>query len=86
MSDRLNFAKHETCDFEDDLQDKSRLEKIEKIKMEKPEKSEKLLFPDDRLLLIEKDIKQDDGDSDDKNDKSGNRSEHSEKYVETLAT
>lgn len=81
MSDRLNFTKHETCDFEDDMQDKSRLEKTDKIKMEKSEKSDKLLFPDDRILLIEKEIKQEDGDSSDKNDKSENRSENSEKYV-----
>ncbi|XP_014468814.1 PREDICTED: lethal(3)malignant brain tumor-like protein 3 isoform X1 [Dinoponera quadriceps] len=79
MSDRLNFTKHETCDFEDDMQDKTRLEKTDKIKMEKPEKSDKLVFSDDRILLIEKDIKQEDGDSSDKNDKSENRSENSEK-------
>lgn len=83
MSDRLNFTKHETCDFEDDIQDKSRLEKIDKIKMEKPEKLDKLLFSDDRILLMDKEIKQEDGDSSDKNDKSENRSENSEKYVDT---
>lgn len=78
MSDRLNFTKHEACDFEDEVLDRSRLEKTEKIKMEKPDK---LLFSDERMLIIEKEIKQEDGDSSDKNDKSENRSENSEKYV-----
>lgn len=82
MSDRLNFTKHDTCDFEDDMLDKSRLEKNDKIKMEKPEKLDKLLFSDDRILMMEKEMKQEDGDSSDKNDKSENRSENSEKYVD----
>lgn len=81
MSDRLNFAKHEACDFEEEAQEKSRLEKTDKIKIEKLEKPDKLLFSDERILMIEKEIKQEDGDSSDKNDKSENRSENSEKYV-----
>ncbi|XP_043506914.1 lethal(3)malignant brain tumor-like protein 3 isoform X3 [Frieseomelitta varia] len=72
LSDRLNL-KHETCDFEEDMQDRPKLEKADKIKMEK---SEKPLFSDERLMKTEKDIKQEDGDFSDKNDKS----ENSEKY------
>jgi len=85
MPDRLILTRHETSDFEEEVvvQEKIKLEKTDKIKMEKPEKSEKLsLFSDERILIIEKEIKQEDGDLSDKNDKSENRSEHSEKYVE----
>ncbi|XP_076291352.1 lethal (3) malignant brain tumor isoform X5 [Lasioglossum baleicum] len=71
LSDRLNL-KHETCDFEDDVLDKPKTEKTDKIKMEKSEKPEKLLFADERLLKTEKDIKQEDGELSDKNDKSEN--------------
>ncbi|KAK2587825.1 hypothetical protein KPH14_003926 [Odynerus spinipes] len=83
MSDRLNL-KHETCDFDDDSQEKSKLEKTEKVKMEKSEKPEKiekpekLSFTEERLLKTEKDIKQEDGELSDKNDKSEN-SERSSK-------
>lgn len=71
LADRLNL-KHETCDFEDDLQDRSKTEKADKIKMEKSEKLEKPLFSEERLMKTEKDIKQEDGDFSDKNDKSEN--------------
>jgi len=82
MPDRLILTRHETSDFEEEVQEKVKLEKTDKIKMEKPEKSEKLsLFSDERILIIEKEIKQEDGDLSDKNDKSENRSENSEKYV-----
>ncbi|XP_031835752.1 lethal (3) malignant brain tumor isoform X2 [Nomia melanderi] len=70
LSDRLNL-KHEACDFEDDVLDKPKIEKTDKIKMEKSEKPEKLLFAEDRLKT-EKDIKQEDGELSDKNDKSEN--------------
>jgi len=85
MPDRLILTRHETSDFEEEVvvQEKLKLEKTDKIKMEKSEKSEKLpLFSDERILIIEKEIKQEDGDLSDKNDKSENRSENSEKYVE----
>lgn len=71
LADRLNL-KHETCDFEDDVQDRPKLEKADKIKMEKSEKLEKPLFSEERLMKTEKDIKQEDGDFSDKNDKSEN--------------
>lgn len=85
MPDRLNLAKgqdfHEAYDYEEDLQEKIKLEKTDRIKIEKPEKSEKLLFSDEGILMIEKEMKED-GDSSDKNDKCENRSENSDKYVE----
>ncbi|XP_076647901.1 lethal (3) malignant brain tumor isoform X6 [Halictus rubicundus] len=71
LSDRLNL-KHEACEFEDDVLDKPKTEKTDKIKMEKSEKPEKLLFADERLPKTEKDIKQEDGELSDKNDKSEN--------------
>ncbi|XP_076393048.1 lethal (3) malignant brain tumor isoform X3 [Megachile rotundata] len=74
LSDRLNL-KHETCDFEDDVQDKPKTEKTDKIKMEKSEKFEKLeksFFSDERLTKTEKDIKQEDGDFFDKHDRPEN--------------
>ncbi|XP_029049038.2 lethal(3)malignant brain tumor-like protein 3 isoform X1 [Osmia bicornis bicornis] len=64
LSDRLNL-KHETCDFEDDVQDKPKTEKTDKIKMEKSEKLEKIekpFFSDERLTKTEKDTKLEDGD------------------------
>jgi len=86
MPDRLNLAKghefHEAYNYEEEMQEKLKLEKTDRIKIEKPEKSDKLLFPDDGMLSVEKEIKQEDGDSSDKNDKSENRSENSDKYVE----
>lgn len=86
MPDRLNLSKnhdfHETYDYEEEIQEKIKLEKADRIKIEKPEKSDKLLFSDDGILMIDKEIKQEDGDSSDKNDKSENRSENSDKYVE----
>jgi len=86
MPDRLNLAKghefHEAYNYEEEMQEKLKLEKTDRIKIEKPEKSDKLLFPDDGMLMVEKEIKQEDGDSSDKNDKSENRSENSDKYVE----
>jgi len=82
MPDRLSSSRHETYDFEEEIQEKPKLEKTDKIKMEKCEKSDKLLFTDERLLIIDKEIKQEDGDLSDKNDKFENRSENSEKYVE----
>lgn len=81
MPDRLSSSRHDAYDFEEEIQEKPKLEKTDKIKMEKCEKSDKLLFTDDRLLIIEKEIKQEDGDLSDKNDKFENRSENSEKYV-----
>lgn len=85
MPDRLNLARnhdfHEAYDYEMEIQEKIKLEKADRIKTEKPEKSDKL-FSDDGILMIEKDIKQEDGDSSDRNDKSENRSENSDKYVE----
>lgn len=84
MPDRLNLSKnhdfHEAYDYEE-IREKIKLEKTDKIKVEKPEKSDKLLFSD-AILMIDKEIKQEDGDSSDKNDKSENRSENSDKYVE----
>ncbi|XP_024880512.1 lethal(3)malignant brain tumor-like protein 3 isoform X2 [Temnothorax curvispinosus] len=83
MPDRLNLSKnhdsHEAYDYEGEIQEKIKLEKTDRIKIEKPEKSDKLLFSDDGMLMIEKEIKQEDGDSSDKNDKSENRSENSDK-------
>ncbi|KMQ94309.1 lethal malignant brain tumor-like 3 protein [Lasius niger] len=79
MPDRLSSSRHEPYDFEEEIQEKPKLEKTDKIKMEKCEKSDKLLFSDERLLIIEKEIKQEDGDFSDKNDKFENRSENSEK-------
>ncbi|XP_029658722.1 lethal(3)malignant brain tumor-like protein 3 isoform X1 [Formica exsecta] len=79
MPDRLSSSRHDAYDFEEEIQEKPKLEKTDKIKMEKCEKSDKLLFTDDRLLIIEKEIKQEDGDLSDKNDKFENRSENSEK-------
>lgn len=90
MSDRLNLSKnhdfHEAYDYEEEIQEKIKIEKTDRIKIEKPEKSDKLLFPDDGILMIEKEIKQEDGDSSDKNDKFENRSENSDKYVEYSVT
>lgn len=86
MSDRLNFLKHESCEFEEDMQEpKSKLEKTDKIK-EKSEKMDKLLYSDEGLLMIEKEIKLEDGELSDKNDKSENRSENSERYVFIFST
>lgn len=83
MPDRLNLLKnhdfHEAYDYEEEIQEKLKLEKTDRIKIEK---SDKLLFSDDRIIMIEKEIKQEDGDSSDKNDKSENRSENSDKCVE----
>lgn len=79
MPDRLVLTRHEVCDFEEEIQERIKLEKTEKVKMEKLEKSEKLSFSDERMLIIEKDIKQEDADLSDKNDKSENRSENSDK-------
>lgn len=76
MPDRLSLAKYEAYDFEDEISNK--LEKTEK----KVDKNSKSLFSEDRVIINEKEIKQEDtGDLSDKNDKSENRSEHSEKYV-----
>lgn len=86
MPDRLNLSKnhdfHEAYDYEEEIQEKIKLEKTDRIKIEKPEKSDKLLFSDDGIMMLDKEIKQEDGDSSDKNDKSENRSENSDKYVE----
>lgn len=86
MPDRLNLAKshdlHEAYDYEEEIQEKLKLEKTDRIKIEKSEKSDKLLFSD--ILMLEKEIKQEDGDSSDKNDKSENRSENSDKYVKYI--
>ncbi|XP_011698405.1 PREDICTED: lethal(3)malignant brain tumor-like protein 3 isoform X3 [Wasmannia auropunctata] len=80
MPDRLNLTKshdfHESYDYEEELQEKIKLEKTDRIKIEKSEKSDKLAFSDDGILMIEKEIKQEDGDSSDKNDKSENRSDN----------
>lgn len=88
MPDRLNLAKshdfHEAYDYEEEIQEKLKLEKTDRIKIEKSEKSEKLLFSD--ILMLEKEIKQEDGDSSDKNDKSENRSENSDKYELNIYT
>jgi hypothetical protein len=85
MPDRLNLTKgqdsHEAYDYEQDLQEKIKLEKSDRIKIEKSEKSDKLLFSDEGILMIDKEIKEE-GDSSDKNDKCENRSENSDKYVE----
>ncbi|XP_039307528.1 lethal(3)malignant brain tumor-like protein 3 isoform X3 [Solenopsis invicta] len=82
MPDRLNLTKgqdsHEAYDYEQDLQEKIKLEKSDRIKIEKSEKSDKLLFSDEGILMIEKEIKEE-GDSSDKNDKCENRSENSDK-------
>lgn len=79
MPDRLNLTKYDSYEFEDEMLEKPKLEKIDKIKMDK---SEKFVFSDDRLIIPEKEIKVEDGDLSDKNDKFENRSENSEKYVE----
>lgn len=79
LSDRLNL-KHETCDFEDDVQDKPKTEKTDKIKMEKSEKLEKIekpFFSDERLTKTERDVKQEDGDFYEKH----YRPDNLEKYV-----
>ncbi|KAL6266334.1 hypothetical protein P5V15_003189 [Pogonomyrmex californicus] len=82
MPDRLNLAKNqdlnEAYDFEEEMQEKLKLEKSDRIKIEKSEKPDKSLFSDD-MLMIDKEIKQEDGDLSDKNDKSENRSENSDK-------
>lgn len=76
MPYRLSLAKYEAYDFEDEISNK--LEKTDK----KVDKNSKSLFSDDRVVINEKEIKQEDGgDLSDKNDRSENRSEHSEKYV-----
>ncbi|XP_028049018.1 LOW QUALITY PROTEIN: lethal(3)malignant brain tumor-like protein 1 [Monomorium pharaonis] len=82
MPDRLNLSKgdsQEAYDYEEDLQEKIKLEKSDRIKIEKTEKSDKFLFLDEGLLMIEKEMKED-GDSSDKNDKCENRSDNSDKY------
>ncbi|XP_020278016.1 lethal(3)malignant brain tumor-like protein 3 isoform X2 [Pseudomyrmex gracilis] len=74
MPYRLSLAKYEAYDFEDEISNK--LEKTDK----KVDKNSKSLFSDDRVVINEKEIKQEDGgDLSDKNDRSENRSEHSEK-------
>jgi len=77
MPDRLN-SKYESYEFEEEILEKPKLEKTDKIKIDK---SERFVFSDERLIIPEKDIKLEDGDLSDKNDKFENRSENSEKYV-----
>lgn len=82
MSDRLN-TKHEAYEFDEDLMEKPRIEKLDRIKMERSERSErteKHPCTDERFIKIkiEKDIKQEDGYSSDKNEKS-EKSETSDK-------
>lgn len=69
VSDRLNL-KHDVLDFDDDVLDRPKIEKTDKVKMEKSERPEKPLFIEDRIMKTEKDIKQEDGEFSDKNDKS----------------
>ncbi|XP_012227520.1 lethal(3)malignant brain tumor-like protein 3 isoform X2 [Linepithema humile] len=76
MPDRLSLMKYESYEFEEEMLEKPKLEKIDKIKMDK---SEKYVFSDERLIIPEKEIKLEDGDLSDKNDKFENRSENSEK-------
>ncbi|XP_017878427.1 lethal(3)malignant brain tumor-like protein 3 isoform X2 [Ceratina calcarata] len=71
LTDRLNL-KHEICEFDDDLQDRPKLEKTDRIKMEKTDKLDKPLLLEERLLKTEKEIKQEDGEFSDKNEKSEN--------------
>ena len=76
MSDRLN-GKHETCEFEEELLEKSKVEKTDKIKMERSDKVEKYIFDDNKPFKFERDgIKQEDGDSD-----RNQKSETSERYL-----
>ncbi|XP_018348159.1 PREDICTED: lethal(3)malignant brain tumor-like protein 3 [Trachymyrmex septentrionalis] len=78
LLDRYNLAKnndsHEADDYEMEIQEKSKLEKTDK-KTEKSQKFDKPVPLDDGILMSEKE-KQKDGDSSDKNDKSGNTSEN----------
>ncbi|XP_066588878.1 lethal(3)malignant brain tumor-like protein 3 isoform X2 [Prorops nasuta] len=74
LSDRLNI-KHDSCDLDDNVLEKPKLEMTEKTQIEKSERLGSFLFSEIELFKTEEDIKQEDGELSDKNDKS----EHSDK-------
>ncbi|XP_015605314.1 lethal(3)malignant brain tumor-like protein 3 isoform X2 [Cephus cinctus] len=65
IPDRLN-VKHEACEFDDDLLERSR---TERIKAEKSDRCEKPLPTEEKPIKTEKDIKQEDAEYSDKNEK-----------------
>lgn len=76
VSDRLN-VKHEICDYDEDSLHTRKVEKTEKLKHERSEKSGKISPIHYKSLKSEKDIKQEDGEFSDRNE----RPETSERLV-----